>query len=182
MKIVAVYLSARKEGASSRALDALTQGAEEAGATVKRYRVGAKIRGCQGCRCCKNNHSDCVVQDGLEGYWADVTDADVLLLGAGNYMGDVQAQAIAFMNRHYCMSEGSPQDRSCRMPAGKQLLGVFAQGAPDTEQYLEPYRKYLRHFTDWGMAAEEPLVVSERALTEDALAALRAKGKALAEG
>ena len=48
MKIIAVYLSTRKGSVSERIVDELTVGAEEAGATVSRYKIGDGILGCRG--------------------------------------------------------------------------------------------------------------------------------------
>ena len=46
---------------------------------------------------------------------------------------------IAFLNRLYCMTRA---DRTNRLPAGKKLVTVFSQGAP------EGYPKYQAHY-EW---------------------------------
>lgn len=182
MKIVAVCLSSRKGSVSTAVIDALLSGAEEGGATVRRFDVGNSILGCRGCRACQSGKSEvCVLQDGLEDYWTEVRDADVVILGAGNYMGDVQGQAISFMNRHYSAMDSSRgmAQRVCRIPGGKKLIGVFAQGNGDKSFYLEPYRRYLRHFASYGMEPEAPLVVTAADGSEEALALYKAQGRAL---
>ncbi len=180
MKIVAVYLSTRKGSVSEQIIDELTKGAEEAGAAVSRYKVSSSILGCRGCGACAKA-GKCVIQDPLEPYWDDIKDADMLIVGAANYMGNVQGQAWSFMNRHYSMAESSNGKRSVRFPAGKHILGVFAQGAPNKDAYREVYRNYLRIFTGYGMIAEEPMVVTAADLTEERLAGCRDEGRAWVE-
>ena len=182
MKIVAVYLSSRPGSVSGKVIDALLSGAEEAGAAVRRFSVGNTILGCRGCRACQSGKSEvCVVKDGLEDYWTEVRDADVVILGAGNYMGDVQGQAISFMNRHYSVMDSSRGmgQRVCRLSGGKKLIGVFAQGNGDREFYVEPYERYLRHFVGYGMTPEKPVVVTAADMSEEALEGYRARGRAL---
>ena len=182
MTIVAVYLSSRPGSVSGKVIDALLSGAEEAGAAVRRFSVGNTILGCRGCRACQSGKSEvCVVKDGLEDYWTEVRDADMVILGAGNYMGDVQGQAISFMNRHYSVMDSSRGmgQRVCRLPGGKKLIGVFAQGNGDREFYVEPYERYLRHFVGYGMTPEKPVVVTAADMSEEALEGYRARGRAL---
>lgn len=180
MKIIAVYLSTRKGSVSEKVMDALTAGAEEAGATVKRYKVGDSILGCRGCGGCVKA-GECVVQDPLKPYWQDLQDADLVLVSAANYMGNVMGQGWSFMNRHYCLADSSKgmQNRVIRIPAGKKVVGVFAQGAPNKDAYREVYKNYLRFFTAYGMEPQEPLVVNAADLTEEGLAAFRQQGQAL---
>lgn len=182
MKIIAVYLSTRKGSVSARIIDELTAGAEEAGATVKRYRIGDSILGCRGCGSCAKA-GRCVVNDSLEPYWDDLQDADMVIVGAANFMGNVMGQAWSFMNRHYSLADSSKgmQNRTIRIPAGKRMLGVFAQGSPNKDGYREVYRKYLRSFTAYGMNVDEPLVVNAGDLTDDRLAGCRAEGRAWVE-
>ena len=182
MKIVAVYLSSRKGSVSTQVIDAMMDGAEEAGAEVRRFNVGNTILGCRGCGSCQSGKSDkCVIKDGLEDYWTEVRDADVVVIGAANYMGNVMGQAVSFFNRHYCANDSSKgmANRVCRIPAGKKLIGVFSQGAPMKEAYLQPYQNYLGSFKAYGMEAETPIVVTAADVSEEGLAAFKAQGKAL---
>ena len=182
MKIIAVYLSTRKGSVSERIVDELTAGAEEAGATVSRYKIGDGILGCRGCGGCAKA-GECVVQDPLKPYWQDMKDADMVLISASNYMGNVMGQGWVFMNRHYCLADSSKgmQNRVIRIPAGKRVMGVFAQGSPNKDAYREIYRNYLRFFTAYGMVAEEPMVVNASDLSEEGLAAYRAEGRGWVE-
>jgi len=182
VKIIAVYLSTRKGSVSGRILDELTAGAEEAGATVSRYRIGDGILGCRGCGSCVKA-GKCVVQDPLTPYWDDLQDADLVIVGASNYMGNVMGQAWSFMNRHFCLADTSKgrENRVIRIPAGKRIMGVFAQGAPNKDIYREVYRKYLKIFSAYGLSAEEPIVVNAADLTEERLAGCRAEGRAWVE-
>ena len=141
MKIIAVYLSTRKGSVSERIVDELTAGAEEAGATVSRYKIGDGILGCRGCTACVKA-GKCVIRDPLEPYWDDLQDADMVIVGAANYMGTLQGQAWSFMNRHYSMADASKgrENRVIRIPAGKRIMGVFAQGNTNKDTYRDVYR------------------------------------------
>lgn len=182
MKIVAVYLSTRKGSVSEQVMDALTAGAEEAGASVSRYKVGDSILGCRGCGGCAKA-GECVISDPLKPYWADLQDADMVVVSAANYMGNLMGQAWSFMNRHYSLADSSKgmQNRVIRIPAGKKIMGVFAQGAPNKDAYREVYKNYLRFFTAYGMTPLEPMVVNASDLTEERLTACRAEGRAWVE-
>lgn len=180
MKIIAIYLSSRKGSVSETILNELTRGAEEAGATVSRYNLSNSILGCRGCGSCAKA-GKCVIQDPLEPYWDDLQDADMVIVGAANYMGNLQGQAWSFMNRHYSMAENANGKRTIRINPGKRILGVFAQGAPNKDTYRDVYRNYLRIFTGYGMKADEPLVVTAADLTEERLAGCRAEGRAWVE-
>lgn len=182
MKIVAVYLSTRKGSVSEQITDALTAGAEEAGAMVRRYKVGDSILGCRGCGGCVKA-GKCVIRDPMEFYWDELQDADMVIVSAANYMGNLMGQAWSFMNRHYCLADSSRgmQERTIRIPAGKSILGVFAQGSPNKEGYREVYEAYLRIFSAYGMKPAEPMVVNASDLTPEHLAEYRACGRGLVE-
>ncbi len=182
MKIIAVYLSTRKGSVSEKIVDELTRGAEEAGAVVSRYKIGDSILGCRGCAACVKA-GKCVIQDPLAPYWDDLQDADMVIVGAANFMGNVQGQAWSFMNRHFSMADTSRgrENRVIRFPAGKRIMGVFAQGQPDKGFYREVYRNYLRIFANYGLIPQEPMVVHATDLTEERLAGCRAEGRAWVE-
>ena len=178
MKIIAVYLSSREGSVSSRVIDAMMEGAQEAGAEVRRFDVGNTILGCRGCGSCQSGKSDkCVIQDGLQDYWTEVRDADLVIVGVANYMGDVMGQAVSFFNRHF--SARDKANMIYRIPAGKKIMGVFSQGSPVKEAYLQPYQRYLGSFKAYGMEAGEPIVVNAADCSEEGLAAFKEKGKAL---
>lgn len=178
MKITAVYCSGRRGSASGKAIDAILAAAKENGAEVSEYHIGdCDLRGCRSCRGCKAEKATaCVINDVLKPYWADLFDCDLLIVGAANYMGDVQAQAYTFMNRHFGIRNGANESR---LAPGKRVLGIFAQGAPNKEQYVGKYNDYINHFTAWGMVSEPIVVVTEPSMDEAFMQSLAELGKAL---
>ena len=178
MKIIAVYLSTRNGSVSEQIMDELMAGAEEAGATVSRYKVGDSILGCRGCGGCVKAGA-CVVNDPLKPYWEELKEADLVVVSAANYMGNVMGQGWAFMNRHYCLADSSRgmQNRTIRIPAGKKIVGVFSQGSPNKDAYREVYQKYLRFFAAYGMEPQEPIVVNAGDVAAESLIAYRAQGR-----
>ena len=85
-----------------------------------------RVRGCQGCRACKQKGIDCVVKDDLTPYWEDLHTCDALLVSSPNYASTVTGPMITYMNRHYCLLDENWQPR---IKPGIKLIGVFAQGA-----------------------------------------------------
>lgn len=182
MKIIGVYCSGYTDSTSGKMVDALLDGARQAGAQVSQYRIGnSDMKGCLGCHSCQEDRgtaTECVIGDILKPYWSDIAGADILIVGAGNYMGDVQAQAYTFLNRHFCLKT-LPFGGSCRIPAGKKIIGVFAQGMPKPDAYLEKYKAYLKHFGDWGMVIEDIIVGSGASVNDEFMSELSDRGRAL---
>lgn len=76
MKLVAVLGSPHPNGPSSTLAKEVIRGAKEAGWEISLYEIESMhVRGCQGCRACKQKGIDCVVADDLTPYWKDLLRA-----------------------------------------------------------------------------------------------------------
>lgn len=147
-------------GQSAAVVQEYLKGAKEAGhETVYITLPNGKFHGCTGCHACKKSDTGaCVQKDAMTPYFEALPDADVVIFGAGNYMGWPQGQAWDFLHRHFCLSIGIGSTSGCRIPAGKKLIPVFAQGVPVVDMYKERYQQFLAPFQDWGFVTEEILV------------------------
>lgn len=167
MKVLGVLCSCRSSSLSAKMVKEILRGAEAAGAETQIFTIGspmgAPLRGCIGCHACKmDTDRFCVQKDVLTPYFEALPDADAVVLGAGIYMGYPQGEAWNFMNRHFClhrkvMAKGAD---NCRIPAGKKLIPVFAQGAPDNPEYRKNYEALLAPFDGWGFVRVPAIVLS----------------------
>ena len=158
MLVVAVKGSPRKDGKTNEIIDEILRGAVESGHEVKEYNIGnMAFLGCQACYICKERGIDCVIEDGLKEYFSDLHNAAALIIGAPNYASGVCGQMVSFMNRHYCLID---KERNIHIPAGIKVIGVFAQGLPDKDKYIDMYRWYMSDFVRRKMELVDIIVVS----------------------
>jgi multimeric flavodoxin WrbA len=144
MKVVAVLGSPNEKGNSSTLAREILRGAADAGHQTVLYEINKmNIRGCQGCGFCRNNHTDCKIDDDLKAYWKDLQECGALIVSSPNYYSQVAGPMITFMNRHYCLSD---KNGVSRLRAGIKLIGVFSQGNGDADAYRAQYDWYLGTF------------------------------------
>lgn len=83
--------------------DAFIRGAEEAGNQVVRMDAGrADIHGCKACEYCFSHEGACVQQDGMQAFYPDLRDAEVLVYATPMYFYNLPAQMRAFEDRTFC--------------------------------------------------------------------------------
>jgi multimeric flavodoxin WrbA len=151
------------------------RGAAEAGHETQLFEIATDLHGCTGCHACKNDGDGmCVQRDALTPYFEALPTADAVILGAGIYMDFPQAEAWAFMNRHFCVNRGIRA--GCRIPAGIRLLPMFAQGAPDAARYAANFEAFLAPFDNWGFD-RRPVLLSTGPLSDDTLKKAFAAGR-----
>ncbi len=156
MKVIAMLGSPHQEGPSSTLAREVLRGAQDAGHEVVVYQVNEmNVRGCQGCRYCKDNDADCIVEDDLLPYWEQLHQAGALVVSAPNYASQVCGPMITYMNRHYCLLDA---DWNVRVHPGIKLVGVFSQGRPDAEAYLSQYNWFLGDFQNRDMELVDTIV------------------------
>ena len=162
-KLIAVNASPHRDGGCSQMLEAVCAGAAEAGYDIVRYELNdMNLRGCQACGVCKREGVDCVLEDDLKPYWAQLHSADALAVAAPNYCSLVNGTFLTYMARHYCLL--TPQ---CRLHPGVQLIGCFSQGRDDLEIYKDHYDMILRDFENRDMVRHAMLVYSPRLPEEE---------------
>ena len=166
MKVVAVLGSPRKDSFSSTLAREVLRGAAKAGHEVVIYEINKmNVRGCQGCRTCKEHNVDCILQADLQPYWQDLHQWGALVVSAPNYASQVCGPMITYMNRHYCLLD---KHWKVRVHAGIKLVGVFSQGNGNPETYAAQYDWYLGDFQNRDMVLVDTLVhTSRHPLTPD---------------
>jgi len=184
MLVLAAKGSPRKEGRTNRIIDEVLRGAGDAGHEVKVYNIGnMALQGCQACYACKDRVTDCVIDDELKAYFADLHRAAALVVGAPNYAGNVCGQMVSFMNRHYCLVD---EPRNVHIPAGIKVVGIFGQGQPDREKYMDMYRWFMSDFERRHMELLDIIVAAGRGgeAADDADLLIKAynMGKSLTDG
>ena len=152
IKVLAVNGSPRKNWNTALALQSALDGAASAGAeTGLIHLMGLRFTGCVSCFACKrheNNAAVCVIKDDLRAVLEEAMTADVILVGSPVYFGNLDAFALAFlerllfMNYTYSMEHPSKLDRKI---AGGLILTMNA-----TDDLLEPlgYSRLFRHYAD----------------------------------
>lgn len=155
MKIVAVFGSPRKDGASATLANEVLRGARDAGHEVVEYHLNEmRVRGCQACGTCKRNKVDCILDDDLAPYWKDLHECGALVLSAPNYCSQVCGPMITYMNRHYCLIADG-----VRVHPGIKLIGVFSQGAGQHYENAEKaYDWFLGDFQNRDMKLHAKIV------------------------
>lgn len=177
MKMIGIACSPLTRSTSLRAVEEFLRGAAEAGYETELIKL-TDLKGCVGCQGCKKDDTSlCVQKDDLTRYFELLPEADIVVMGAGNYMGWPMGQAWTFMNRHYCLSTGG-LERRMKIEPGKRLFSFFAQGNPDEEFYLKNYETLCQPFEGMGFKLEPPVVLT-RANDEDKLVEIYEMGKAL---
>ena len=135
MKIAAVLGSPRKKGNSETLAEAFLEEAERLGAKVERFRLSAlTYQGCTACRACKTTSEQCVLEDGLSPVLDALIEADAFLLATPVYFLDMPSQVKALIDRWFSFLKPGHLARpdASRLPAGKQMVLVVSQGAPES--------------------------------------------------
>ena len=133
-KLLVFTCSPHKRGTTAALLAEVIKGAKDKGAEVVEYDMNAPdIHGCQACNACGKQDADCscVQKDYLAPMYADLREADGILVGSPIYMGNLTAQAWLLLNR---LRPTSGPDFTPRVP-GKRFATVITQGNPDGEMY-----------------------------------------------
>ncbi len=102
-KVVAINASPRSAWNTGTLVREAAKGAEGEGAEVKLYDLYKldKFTGCVSCFGCKlpEHLGTCVCKDGLSPVLEDIREADGLIIGTPNYLGDVSAAFRALYER-----------------------------------------------------------------------------------
>lgn len=159
MKVVAVLGSPRAESRSTALTRRILDGAKAAGHEVVIYDIPKmNVQGCQGCRYCKSNGVDCILEDDLKPYWKDLHECGALIVSAPNYCSQVCGPMITYMNRHYCILDGQWQTRLT--PGKIKLIGVFAQAQPESStQAHAAFDWYLGDFLNRKMVLADKFII-----------------------
>ena len=149
-KIVVVNASPRVNMNTGTLVREAAKGAESEGAEVQiidLYRLD-KVHGCMSCFACKlkPNEGKCVYRDGLEPVLEAIRNADGLVIGTPNYLGDVSAGFHALYERLIFQSltyQKEPRRYDIRRIP---VLFVMTSNCPEEFYPVLGYRKMLKTY------------------------------------
>jgi NAD(P)H-dependent FMN reductase len=151
-KIVAVNAGPRKGWNTDALITKASEGAESTGATVERFDLFRleKYTGCISCFGCKKekNKGRCICRDGLTPVLDAIREADGLIIGSPNYLGELTASFRALYERlifqELTYNMGNPRCGSRLIP----VLLIMTSNAPDGmySALLDGYRRTLNGF------------------------------------
>jgi len=147
-KVIVFRGSPKKNGTTAALLAEVIKGVKSKGAEVVEYDLNDKnLRGCQACNACKKEGANaCVQNDYLKPVYADLKDADGVILGSPIYMGTVTAQAWILLDRLF---PAMNPDFSPRYP-GKKAGLVITHGAPDPAAFKPAVDGITAFFSNLG--------------------------------
>jgi len=131
MKVLGLYGSPRKGGNTDQLLDKVLEGAQSAGAEVKRVYVrDLNLCGCIECGGCDKT-GECVVQDDMQKVYPLLDWAEIIFLASPIFFYGVTAQAKALIDRaqaHWSrrLLEKTPEERELRNRGRGYLITVGA--------------------------------------------------------
>ena len=151
-KIVAVNAGPRMGWNTETLITEASKGAESAGAVVERFDLFRleKYTGCISCFACKKEKfkGHCMCKDALTPVLDAIREADGLIIGSPNYLGELTAsfralyERLIFQNLTYNMETPSCNDRTI------PVLLIMTSNAPDTAylSLVHNYQQVLSRF------------------------------------
>jgi len=130
MKAIGFVGTPRKESNTVLAVQAILDGAKERGAEIAICSSrDLNLKPCQACMGCAKAPT-CVIEDDMLQIYDQLESADVLIFGSPVYMGQMTAQAKAFMDRLFAKLGPHIAPEIKDKFTGKKLIQVYTQGAP----------------------------------------------------
>lgn len=136
-KIVAFVGSPRRKGNTSELVNEVINGSKKEGAEIKIYYLNdMNIKGCQGCLYCREN-GVCFIKDDMVEVYADIKDADVVVIGSPVYIYQVSGQVKLLLDRFFPLTDKNHRPRF----GDKKLVMLYTQAAP----FNIFFRRYFRY-------------------------------------
>ena len=160
-KIVAVNAGPRKGWNTDTLVTEAAKGAESAGATVEKFDLFRleKYTGCISCFGCKRekNKGHCVCRDGLTQVLDAIREADGLIIGSPNYLGEMTASFRALYERFIFQNLTYNIKTPCCNQRQIPVLLIMTSNAPDT-MYANLLQNYPRTLS--GFVGPTELLIS----------------------
>ncbi|MBR4091876.1 MAG: flavodoxin family protein [Mogibacterium sp.] len=187
-KIIAVNAGPRMGWNTETLISEASKGAESAGAEVKRYDLFRleRFTGCISCFGCKKERfkGRCICRDGLTPVLDDIREADGLIIGSPNYLGELTSSFRALYERLIFQNLTYNMETPCCNEHPIPVLLIMTSNAPDTmyQQLIQNYQQTLSRFvgpaevcisgdtlqlkdyskTDWGWTLFDPEAKQKR--------------------
>jgi Multimeric flavodoxin WrbA len=130
MKVIAFVGSARKEGNTSKIVDAICAGIKENDHEVEIYNLSElENKGCKACGQCQAGNVDyCAINDKMTALLPKIADADCVIVGTPIYMLHVSGYTKNFLDRLFAFYVES--NNTSKFKPGKKYITVTCSGAP----------------------------------------------------
>ncbi len=151
-KIIAVNAGPRKGWNTDTLITEAIKGAESQGAEVQRFDLFRleKYTGCISCFGCKKEKfkGRCICRDGLTPVLDAIREADGLIIGSPNYLGELTASFRALYERLIFQNLTYTLEAPCCNERPVPVLLMMTSNAPDTMyvDLLRNYQQTLDHF------------------------------------
>ena len=144
-KVIAVNAGPRKGWNTDTLISEAAKGAESRGASVEKFDLFRleKYTGCISCFGCKKekNKGHCICRDGLTSVLDAIREADGLIIGSPNYLGEMTASFRALYERLIFQNLTYNRENPCCNEHPIPVLLIMTSNAPDTG-YLGLMRNY----------------------------------------
>ena len=151
-RIVAVNAGPRTGWNTDTLISEATKGAVSAGAEVERFNLFRLERytGCISCFGCKRERfkGHCICKDALTPVLDSIREADGLIIGSPNYLGNLTASFRALYERLIFQNLTYNEENPCCNERPIPVLLIMTSNAPDTmyESLLGGYQQTLNRF------------------------------------
>ncbi|MBW1800626.1 MAG: flavodoxin family protein [Deltaproteobacteria bacterium] len=148
MKVLGMYGSPRKGGNTDQLLDRALEGAQSAGAEIKKvYARRLKMSGCIECGGCDDT-GKCVVDDDMQSVYPLFEEADVIFLASPIFFYGLTAQVKAVVDRSQAcwskkMLEKTADDRDSHTGGQGYLIAVGATRGKNLFEGVQLVAKYF---------------------------------------
>ena len=144
-KIIAVNASPRKGWNTDTLVSEAAKGAETTGADIEKFDLFRleKYTGCISCFGCKREKSKgrCICRDGLTPVLDAIREADGLIIGSPNYLGEMSASFRALYERLIFQNLTYNTENPCCNQHPIPVLLIMTSNAPDA-MYMSLLRNY----------------------------------------
>ncbi|WP_296874078.1 flavodoxin family protein [uncultured Methanobrevibacter sp.] len=151
-KIIAVNAGPRIGWNTDTLINEAIKGAEAEGAEVEKFNLFRldKYTGCVSCFACKKekHKGHCIRRDGLTEVLDKIREADGLIIGSPNYLGEMTASFRAIYERLVFQYITYNADVPCCNEHPIPVLLIMTSNAPDTS-YLPLIENYQNVLTDF---------------------------------
>jgi len=132
MKAIGIVGSPRKNGNVDTLVQAVLDGAKEAGYQTAKYNLNEmNYSGCQACNYCKS-HERCRLDDDVSKLLGEIAEADAVVFGSPIYFFQFTGQFRLMEDRMFSLID---KDFRSRIKPGKKAVIVTSQGDPNSDAF-----------------------------------------------
>jgi len=157
MKTVVAFIgSPRNNGNTATVVGEIMRGAKEAGAQTKVYNLNdMNIRPCQSCYYCRKEDT-CALKDDMQTVYADIKEADAVVIGSPVYMFQVTAQTKTLFDRLFPLMDSTFKPRF----GTKKTVMVYSQGNPDPGSFKTAFDTNAQVLKIMGLNVADTIISS----------------------